>query len=1854
MQKSFKTFACIVLLVLASSLKIYSQNLLNNGDFESGFGVGFFSNGAGYTRITAPFSGTTSPGNYAITTNPQPMNTANFLASGDHSSGFGNMMIIDGNTTPGQQNLWEAGNAGGGVCSLTIGTTYTFSFWIKSVSITVTNALTQAALGVQILNASSVTLVSGSLTAPLPAAGWQKVTYTFVAQSTCCNIKLYNNNTNAVGNDFALDDFSVTPPLVPLSINYSFTNPTCPNTSDGSISAYGVGGTVPYGTYSLTGTATQTNNNGVFPNLSAGTYSVSVTDAAGATATQTNIVLTAPTDLTVSAGSTICSGAAVTLNVSGSTSGYTWTANPLDASLTNPTASNPTVSPTQTTIYTVTSSTATPTSLISNGNFTSGNTGFTTDYQYLVTTVPAGAQKTYGIVVNSNSWFGGFSNCFDHTSGSGNMMVVDGSTSNAGNDRVWCQTVPVVAGQNYTFSYYIESLSSPNFSNIDVIINGAPIGSSIAPVTNCSWEQKTHIWNSGTSTTAVICIYDRTITANGNDFAIDDISFTGPVSCTLQKTVTITVVNTINLTITNPPAVCAPSTVDITLPSVTAGSTTGTVLTYWADAAATTSPLTTVAAAAIAVGNTYYIKCTLGSCSIIKPVVVTINTASSIPVPVVVTPLYYCQGSTATPLTATALSGATLNWYGTNATGGTASTIAPTPSTATVGTTTYYVSQTVGLCESPRKAINVIVNNATGTITMFCDPAQVTTSPVTSVYFDWNNLPGPPVYNYTYSINGGPLVSGSTNISHLEVFGVLPGQSVTLTIVSINGFPCVAPITNTCSNCAVSTTPTFTIPSSFCSGAFAPVLPSTSIEGISGTWVPAVVSNTASGSYVFTPNTTLFPCTNGPVTKGITVTPIPTAGTLSGNQNVCVGSTTNFTSTTGGGSWTSSNTTIATVIAATGVVTGVLGGTATLTYTITGTGGCSNATATRTVTVTATPSAGTLSGNQAICVGQTSTFSSSIIGGSWSSSNTAMATVNASTGIITGVAAGTATISYTVTGIGGCANAVVTRTVTITAIPNAGNVSGTQNICVGLTTIFTATVTGGTYSSSNTAVATVNATTGLITGVSSGTATITYTVLGTGGCSNGSATRTVTVSNAPVAGTLSGNQNICISTTTTFSSTVSGGSWSTSNAAIATVNATTGVITGVSAGTITITYTVAGAGGCANVNATRTITVNALTNSGTLSGNQAICISFSTTFVATTIGGVWSSSNAAIATVNAAGVIIGITAGTATITYTVAGSGGCASASVTRTVTVSAAPNPGVLSGTQNLCVGQSSTFVSTVTGGTWSSSNTTLATINSTTGVVAALGAGTAIITYTVAGTGGCANTSSTRTVTVNANVTPTFNPVATICSGSVLAALPLTSINGINGLWTPALNNTSTTQYTFTPTAGQCATNATLTITVNPKIIPLFSLFAPICQGATPPILPISSENVPPILGTWSPPVSTATVGTSVYTFTPNPGQCVSSLPTTLAITVAPVLVPNFAVIPPFCNGKTPIPTLSNTSPNGVVGTWSPAVINNTLSGTYIFTPNANQCATTKTLTVTIIPKTIPNFSNIPPFCKGSTAPLLSLTSPNGITGTWLPLTIDNTTSGTFPYTFTPNATECATTQILNVTVTDPVLPNFPDIKLCTGATSPVLTATSPNGITGTWLPSTVDNIVSSTYVFTPNTGECAISQTINVTINQYTLVAIDGVVTNYFEDNQIITVLASDPGNYSYQLDDGLFQESNVFENVSSGIHTIKVIDLNGCSAPLNDNVLVINYPKFFTPNEDTYNDKWNIFGLKDQVNAVIFIYDRYGKLLKEISPSGEGWDGTYNGRPVPSADYWFTVDYLENNITKQFKAHFSLKR
>ncbi|HLS31290.1 MAG TPA: T9SS type B sorting domain-containing protein, partial [Flavobacteriaceae bacterium] len=147
----------------------------------------------------------------------------------------------------------------------------------------------------------------------------------------------------------------------------------------------------------------------------------------------------------------------------------------------------------------------------------------------------------------------------------------------------------------------------------------------------------------------------------------------------------------------------------------------------------------------------------------------------------------------------------------------------------------------------------------------------------------------------------------------------------------------------------------------------------------------------------------------------------------------------------------------------------------------------------------------------------------------------------------------------------------------------------------------------------------------------------------------------------------------------------------------------------------------------------------------------------------------------------------------------------------------------------------------------------------------------------------------------------------------------------------------------------------------------------------------------------------------------------------------------------------------------------------------------------------------------------------------------------------------------------------------------------------------------------------------------------------------------------------GDYEFRIDDGPWLTPGAdgtvqFNNLTPGQHYIYGRDKGGCGTTVIPFSL-IDYPDFFTPNDDGYNDSWNISGLENQPNAKIYIFDRYGKLLKQIRPDGPGWDGVYNGKELPSNDYWFRVEYQETTLSSDgtftqfpatFKGHFTLKR
>ena len=176
--------------------------------------------------------------------------------------------------------------------------------------------------------------------------------------------------------------------------------------------------------------------------------------------------------------------------------------------------------------------------------------------------------------------------------------------------------------------------------------------------------------------------------------------------------------------------------------------------------------------------------------------------------------------------------------------------------------------------------------------------------------------------------------------------------------------------------------------------------------------------------------------------------------------------------------------------------------------------------------------------------------------------------------------------------------------------------------------------------------------------------------------------------------------------------------------------------------------------------------------------------------------------------------------------------------------------------------------------------------------------------------------------------------------------------------------------------------------------------------------------------------------------------------------------------------------------------------------------------------------------------------------------------------------------------------------------------------------------------------------NTFGCSRIRTIKVTASD--VAKIDSILIADMTDSNTVTVNVSGSGDYEFSIDEptGYFQDSNFFTNVPAGIHTVYINDKNGCG-PINRTIAVVGVPKFFTPNNDGYNDYWNVKGINANFNAnsIIYIFDRYGKLLVKIAPTSQGWDGTFNGTPLPSDDYWYTIK-LEDK--REAKGHFSLKR
>lgn len=433
--------------------------------------------------------------------------------------------------------------------------------------------------------------------------------------------------------------------------------------------------------------------------------------------------------------------------------------------------------------------------------------------------------------------------------------------------------------------------------------------------------------------------------------------------------------------------------------------------------------------------------------------------------------------------------------------------------------------------------------------------------------------------------------------------------------------------------------------------------------------------------------------------NALTGTPLPL------NQ-MCLGQTKSYTTTTSGGTWSSSITSVATITSS-GLATGMAYGTSIISYTVKG---CA-----ATVPVTVNPLPAPITGPADVCVGSTVTMADVTSFGTWSSSRTLMATVGSSSGVVTGMAVGTSTISYTIINTG----CYATAPMNVHSVPLP--VSGPSQVCVNSTINLTDLSPLGYWYSNNTGVATVSGG-GVVLGVTAGTVVIEYRYLSTG-CG---AKHLVTVNPLPTLPFI-GNMQICEGQTETLADVDAGGTWLSSSPSVATIDYTSGKTVAIVAGSTTIDYTLPT--GC---NVTDVLTVNALP--AAITGPASVCEGNTANYSDATIGGQWSTDNATIATADLSnnGDVTGVASGNVNVVYTMPVIPGAASGCAV-SMKIQVTPHPAAITGNPVICDKASNTFANKVAGGSWSTLNPSIASVNPTTGVVTGNAVGTTVLTYTM-----------------------------------------------------------------------------------------------------------------------------------------------------------------------------------------------------------------------------------------------------------------------------------------------------------------------------------------------------------------------------------------------------------------------------------------------------------------------------------------------------------------------------------------
>ena len=973
--------------------------------------------------------------------------------------------------------------------------------------------------------------------------------------------------------------------------------------------------------------------------------------------------------------------------------------------------------------------------------------------------------------------------------------------------------------------------------------------------------------------------------------------------------------------------------------------------------------------------------------------------------------------------------------------------------------------------------------------------------------------------------------------------------------------------------------------------------------------------------------------------------------------------------------------------------------TSTFEYTVTGTAPCLDDVSVATITITATPFAGN---DNSIVLCNTSTavdlftvlLGSPDTGGTWSPA------LVSGTGLFDPAVDTAGVYTYTIN-IPGCAVTSANIDVTVNTQPEAG-VDGSTTVCdndtnaVNLFALLTGADSGGVWTQLTGTGGTFNAGAGTYTPAPGATtSTFQYTIAGVAPCVDDTSIATITINAQPYAG-LDGTTVVCESSTTVINlfslitGEQTGGVWTQTSGTGGTFNAAAGTFTpAIGATTSTFQYTIPGVAPCVDDISEVVITINPdaviTLTSDVSTTDQELCQGSAITTIEYTLSngatGVTITGLPAGVTYTVSGGLVSIS-GTPTdvvavYNYTVTTTGGCSSDTETGSIEITNGVLP-TFDPMPDICEESGYSLPLTSTNGitgTWSPAfNNTQTT------------------TYTFTPNPGQCAVQTTATVNIIEKpvLTITNSLPIVLCDGEFLDIDWSSNVAGTTITYTASSNNVTY------PSSGDDTTLDQILNLINTDQIGDITItitpFANGCSG-TPVQVPVRINPIPVIT---SVAVDTDTIcsGNEVtFTVTSNMGG------TTYDWSV----VNNNGVT--IVGGVT-----SGTITTGTL-VLDLTTSNPSMSGTLevVFTPHRDGCSGTSMTSATVTVNPIPGVPNGLPvyyICDGEATPM-SITSDPNIAGTQLiydvvdyynvtgyssggplpePLLIndvltltDSYEQGYVVYRIWATLNGCeGEYRDFTVYVNPNPQPVLTDGAICVNDMNTVfqtywltvegLTGTSyqytwyessdpVNPIAITSVPNLEVDVAGSYYVVVRDTSttqtSCEGTSNTATVIETNPATSFTTTVTDAFSDNATVVVtVTGGNGMLMYQIDGGAFQESNVFTGVSPGEHTITVIDSQGCTY-LQETVLVIDYPNFFTPNGDGYNDTWNIIGL-NQPEAKLYIFDRYGKLIKQLSTTGPGWDGTYNGEQLPSTDYWFSLEYLENGVAKEFKAHFAMKR